>query len=72
MYFETAVPLCVVFCFSFASLSFAQIDKGTIAGTVKDAQGAVVAGASITVTNSATQQQRVLTTDKAGAYTPNC
>ena len=62
------LPLFLVFCLSFASLSFAQIDKGTIAGTVKDAQGAVVAGASITVTNSATQQQRVLTTDKAGAY----
>jgi hypothetical protein len=30
-----------------ASLLFAQIDKGTIAGTVRDAQGAVVPDAKI-------------------------
>ncbi len=30
---------CLIVGLSFASFSFAQIDKGTIAGTVKDAQG---------------------------------
>ena len=55
--------------FSSASYSFAQIDKGTIAGTLKDAQGAVVPGANVTVTRTDTQQQRSLVTDKSGAYT---
>jgi hypothetical protein len=58
----------VVAFLSSASLSFAQIDKGTIAGTVRDAQGAVVPDAKITVTRTDTQQQRSLVTDKSGAY----
>jgi hypothetical protein len=60
--------LCVMVCLSSACVSFAQIDKGTIAGTVKDAQGAVVPGANVTVTRTDTQQQRALVTDKSGAY----
>ncbi len=51
-----------------ASYSVAQIDKGTIAGTVKDAQGAAVPDAKVIVTRSATGQQTALTTDKSGAY----
>ena len=43
---------CMIVSLSSASFSFAQIDKGTIAGTVKDAQGAVVTDAKITVTRT--------------------
>jgi hypothetical protein len=58
-----------VFVFlSFATFSLAQIDRGTIAGTAKDAQGAVIPGAKVIVTRTDTQQQRSLVTDKAGAY----
>ena len=53
---------------SSASTLFAQIDKGTIAGTVKDAQGAAVPDAKVTVTRTATGQERSLVTDKSGAY----
>src|SRR5271168_1888698 len=53
---------------SSASFSFAQIDKGTIAGTVKDASGSAVPDAKVTVTRSATGQQTGLVTDKSGAY----
>jgi hypothetical protein len=59
---------CMIVSLSSASFSFAQIDKGTIAGTVKDAQGAVVPDAKITVTRTDTQQQRSLVTNKSGEY----
>jgi Carboxypeptidase regulatory-like domain len=62
------ISLSVLVGLSFAGHCFAQIDKGTIAGTVKDAQGAVVPGANITITDTDTQQQRSLVTDKSGAY----
>jgi hypothetical protein len=51
----------------------AQITTGTITGTVKDAQGAVIPNAWITLTNDAqgTQATPVMT-DRAGTYTfPN-
>ena len=62
------LPLSVIVCLFSASFSFAQIDKGTIAGTVKDAQGSVVPGANVTVTRTDTAAARSLVTDKSGAY----
>jgi hypothetical protein len=61
--------LSLIFCLSSANYSFAQIDKGTIAGTVKDAQGSVVPGAKVTVTRTDTRQERSLVTDSSGSYT---
>lgn len=46
----------------------AQSTFGTIVGTVKDASGAIVAGASVTVTNTAENTARHLTSDKFGNY----
>ena len=51
-----------------ASLAHAQFDVGSLVGTIRDQSGAVLAGTSITVTNTATnietlchqQQQRRL------------
>ncbi len=52
--------------------AFAQLDRGTISGTIKDAQGGVVPGVTVTVTSAATQQQRSTVTDGSGFYTfPN-
>ena len=42
---------------------------GEITGTVTDATGAVVVGASITVTNVSTNQIRRLETNRTGNYT---
>ena len=42
---------------------------GTIAGTVTDSTGAVVPGASVTITNEGTGQQRTASTDSIGQYT---
>ena len=48
---------------------FAQFDRGTISGTVKDAQGGVIPGATVTVTNAQTQRVTSTTTDATGFYT---
>jgi len=46
----------------------AQAPTGTILGSVKDAQGAVVPGATVTATNLGTQYSRNTVTDSAGEY----
>ena len=47
---------------------FAQVDRATVSGLVKDAGGAVVAGASVTVTNLATNVASQQTTTETGSY----
>ena len=59
--------LALVFL-SYAPLR-AQAVSGTILGTVKDAQGAAVPGATVTARNLGTQFTRSVTTDQAGQYT---
>ncbi len=50
----------------------AQFDRGQISGTIKDAQGAVVPGVTVTVTSLDTQAARTTVTDATGFYTfPN-
>ena len=52
--------------------AFAQNNKGTIVGTVTDPNGALVNGASITVTNNATGETRSARSNEDGTYTvPN-
>ena len=47
---------------------FAQMTRGSIAGTIRDASGAVVPGASVTVTNVATNATQTIQTDAEGFY----
>jgi len=47
---------------------FAQANQGRIMGTVFDQSGAVIAGATVTVTDVQRGVSRTLTTDGAGAY----
>lgn len=49
--------------------AYAQVDQGTITGTVKDASGAAVANASVTVTNVDTGFSLSDKTDGSGIYT---
>jgi hypothetical protein len=50
----------------------AQFDRGQISGTVRDAQGGVIPGVSVSVTNLETQQLQTTVTDSSGFYTvPN-
>ncbi|MBL8205585.1 MAG: TonB-dependent receptor [Blastocatellia bacterium] len=52
----------------FTSLAQAQTATGQITGTVKDASGAVLANAKVTVTNEATNFSRETVTNEAGTY----
>jgi hypothetical protein len=65
-----APMLFVIFAFLFACCSQvnAQIDTGSITGTVKDPSGAIVVGAQCTVTNTATAIAHQEKTTSGGAY----
>jgi carboxypeptidase family protein len=55
--------------FSTAAPAFAQLDRGSISGTVKDQQGGVVPGVTVTATSKQTREARTTTTDASGFYT---
>src|SRR5438094_10574335 len=52
-----------------AGLLHAQVDTGSITGTVKDASGAVVSSAKVTLTNEGTGAALTTTTTSDGDYT---
>src|SRR5215208_1855884 len=63
--------LAAVILFVTAAAS-AQGAFGTISGTVRDPNGAILAGATVEVTNNATGEKRSATTSEEGVYTiPN-
>jgi len=51
------------------SPSLAQVESGTIAGTVTDESGAIIGGATVTVTNLSSNAKRTTRTSATGAYT---
>ena len=70
-------PLCLFFISLLGMLAFsplmerpasAQADTGLISGTIKDPSGAVVPGATVTVTNNATGATRTAQSGGDGAY----
>ena len=52
-----------------AQALYAQVDTGAITGTVKDASGAVIPGAKVTLTNEGTAFSVSTVSDSAGGYT---
>jgi hypothetical protein len=60
--------MVLLFVLSGAVPMAAQESRSTILGTVSDAQGAVVAGASVTVMNLATNEKRPVTTNQTGYF----
>ncbi|HVL66859.1 MAG TPA: carboxypeptidase-like regulatory domain-containing protein, partial [Vicinamibacterales bacterium] len=50
------------------ALATAQMTRGSIVGTVRDASGGVIPGVTVTVTNVATNTVRVAVTDEQGLY----
>jgi hypothetical protein len=58
----------VAVALGFAAAAGAQESRGTIQGTVKDQQGAVVAGATVTITNTDTKTTVSLKSSEVGRY----
>lgn len=63
--FSALIAFCALV--SFSGVVFAQ-ETGQIIGTVKDPNGAVVAGASVTVKNDVTGAERTATTSDEGGF----
>src|SRR6266481_5454200 len=69
-------PFSVVVILTIAILSAgqasAQVSGATLSGTITDPSGAAIAGAKLTITNTATGVSRDATADSAGFYSaPN-
>src|SRR5678815_2696912 len=61
--------LLLIFSLLFSSAAFAQTDKGTVTGTVADATGAVIPGATITATNTQTTLKYETVSTETGNFT---
>ena len=62
-----AMTVCVLF-FSAQSLH-AQVDTGSITGTITDTSSAVVGGTKVTITNEDTSATLTTVADSSGNYT---
>jgi Carboxypeptidase regulatory-like domain len=58
----------VVFLISVAVVGLAQVDTGSLVGTVKDASGALLPGVTVTATNTDTGIATVTKTEQNGDY----
>jgi hypothetical protein len=63
-----SICLLVTFVFAAGALAQTQITSGTIQGTVLDANGAALPGASVELRNIGTNSVRDLTTDEDGRF----
>ena len=63
-----AVAIAALAVLAMTAPARAQTPTGNIFGTVKDAQGAAVPGATVTATHAGTQYSRTATTDSSGEY----
>jgi hypothetical protein len=63
---STSIFLVIYFAFSLTSS--AQTSRGTITGIITDQNGAVVQGANILLTNTATKTERSTTTNEEGLF----
>ena len=67
--FKLALVLVLVVCMGNGLSAWAQsASSGTVAGSVNDQSGAVVAGATVTLTDTSTNNARPTTTNASGRY----
>ena len=62
------IVLGLAITFLFLPLAHSQVASGAISGTVADSTGAIVPGAAVTITNTATGATRTVQTDNSGFY----
>ncbi len=60
--------ICCLTCLALSLVATAQLPTSTLNGTVTDPQGAVVAGARVVITNTATGASREATTGNDGGF----
>jgi Carboxypeptidase regulatory-like domain/TonB dependent receptor len=65
---ERTVKFLLVMTLLLPSVVLAQIDTGSVVGVVRDPSGAVIPGATVTLTNTTTGVTRVVTTNADGGY----
>ncbi|MGH9754970.1 MAG: carboxypeptidase regulatory-like domain-containing protein, partial [Blastocatellia bacterium] len=65
---KTRAAFFTLVFFSLSLVTFAQTSRGTVSGTVTDPTGAVISGANVTLTNTATTVSRSSVTNSAGLY----
>lgn len=63
------LPATLMSMLIFAGASFGQAGTGGITGVVSDTNGAVVNGATVTLTNKGTNEKKTTTTNDDGIYT---
>src|ERR1700735_1865150 len=60
--------VAVILLMYVSPMAEAQVESGKIVGTVKDASGAILSGAEVTLTETQTNAERNITTNSAGEY----
>jgi len=65
---KTRASFFALVFFSLSLTVFAQTSRGTVSGAVTDPTGAVIAGASVVLTNTATSVSRSTVTNSEGIY----
>ena len=63
-----SLGLALAFVLGFSLVGSAQVQNGTFTGTVTDPSGAVIPGATVTVTNVGTSLTATVDTDSGGLY----
>src|SRR6476619_7415238 len=65
---KRVLTLVALLTLALSSVAFAQVDRATITGTVTDSGGAVIPGATVTITNLATNVAIRQPTTETGPY----
>jgi hypothetical protein len=65
---KTRAAFFTLVFFILSIATFAQTSRGTVSGTVTDPTGAVISGANVTLTNTATTVSRSTVTNNEGIY----
>ena len=68
LHLTSLIALTFAIVVLFQITGYAQTDQARIVGTITDANGAVVPGASVVVRNDRTGEERTATTNEAGYY----
>ena len=69
IFFRSCCMVLAILILSSAGVAVAQLDTGSIQGTVRDTTGAVVPGAAVVVTNESTQRTYRVNSNSQGEYT---